>query len=331
MANLLYQMFNINDTISIIFAIAPIFVVVIFGYYLRKIGKVPKEFWDNSNFLIFWVFLPSLLFVKISNVDIELDLFLDFILILALIFIFTLLYAVFSLKTFNITSSDLLPTIQSSCRINTVIVLAISYSLYGTRGLEIAVIGSAVMVTIINIFMPFFLLFALRGNKINIFQTLKRDIIFSPIILSMLLGFVFNYYNIKNIPILHPSLSILSDAALPIMLLSLGASLKIKEIKTQATPIIISSVGKLILTPIATIILCFVLSVPKELAEISIIYAAVPTGVIVYSLVKRAKGNESLASAIVSTQILLSFITMPIFIMLMNNIILFLQEYNAIS
>tara|TARA_Y100000389_G_scaffold56321_1_gene52254 strand:- start:8381 stop:9355 length:975 start_codon:yes stop_codon:yes gene_type:complete len=324
-------MFNINDTISIIFAIAPIFVVVIFGYYLRKIGKVPKEFWDNSNFLIFWVFLPSLLFVKISNVDIELDLFLDFILILALIFIFTLLYAVFSLKTFNITSSDLLPTIQSSCRINTVIVLAISYSLYGTRGLEIAVIGSAVMVTIINIFMPFFLLFALRGNKINIFQTLKRDIIFSPIILSMLLGFVFNYYNIKNIPILHPSLSILSDAALPIMLLSLGASLKIKEIKTQATPIIISSVGKLILTPIATIILCFVLSVPKELAEISIIYAAVPTGVIVYSLVKRAKGNESLASAIVSTQILLSFITMPIFIMLMNNIILFLQEYNAIS
>ncbi len=324
-------MFNINDTISIIFAIAPIFVVVIFGYYLRKIGKVSKEFWDNSNFLIFWVFLPSLLFVKISNVDIELDLFLDFILILALIFIFTLLYAVFSLKTFNITSSDLLPTIQSSCRINTVIVLAISYSLYGTRGLEIAVIGSAVMVTIINIFMPFFLLFALRGNKINIFQTLKRDIIFSPIILSMLLGFVFNYYNIKNIPILHPSLSILSDAALPIMLLSLGASLKIKEIKTQATPIIISSVGKLILTPIATIILCFVLSVPKELAEISIIYAAVPTGVIVYSLVKRAKGNESLASAIVSTQILLSFITMPIFIMLMNNIILFLQEYNAIS
>lgn len=324
-------MFNINDTISIIFAIAPIFVVIIFGYYLRKIGKVPKELWDNSNFLIFWVFLPSLLFVKISNVDIELDLFLDFILILALIFIFTLLYAVFSLKTFNITSSDLLPTIQSSCRINTVIVLAISYSLYGTRGLEIAVIGSAVMVTIINIFMPFFLLFALRGNKINIFQTLKRDIIFSPIILSMLLGFVFNYYNIKNIPILHPSLSILSDAALPIMLLSLGASLKIKEIKTQATPIIISSVGKLILTPIATIILCFVLSVPKELAEISIIYAAVPTGVIVYSLVKRAKGNESLASAIVSTQILLSFITMPIFIMLMNNIILFLQEYNAIS
>ena len=324
-------MFNINDTVSIIFAIAPIFVVVIFGYYLRKIGKVPKEFWDNSDFLIFWVFLPSLLFVKISNADIELDLFLDFILILALIFIFTLLYAVFSLKTFNITSSDLLPTIQSSCRINTVIVLAISYSLYGSRGLEIAVIGSAVMVTIINIFMPIFLLFALRGNKINIFQTLKRDIIFSPIILSMLLGFIFNYYNIKNIPILHPSLSILSDAALPIMLLSLGASLKIKEMKVQATPIIISSVGKLILTPIATIILCFMLSVPKELAEISIIYAAVPTGVIVYSLVKRAKGNESLASAIVTTQILLSFITMPIFIMLMNNIILFLQEYNAIS
>ena len=324
-------MFNINDTVSIIFAIAPIFVVVIFGYYLRKIGKVPKEFWDNSDFLIFWVFLPSLLFVKISNADIELDLFLDFILILALIFIFTLLYAIFSLKTFNITSSDLLPTIQSSCRINTVIVLAISYSLYGSRGLEIAVIGSAVMVTIINIFMPIFLLFALRGNKINIFQTLKRDIIFSPIILSMLLGFIFNYYNIKNIPILHPSLSILSDAALPIMLLSLGASLKIKEMKVQATPIIISSVGKLILTPIATIILCFMLSVPKELAEISIIYAAVPTGVIVYSLVKRAKGNESLASAIVTTQILLSFITMPIFIMLMNNIILFLQEYNAIS
>jgi len=304
------------QTLNIIFAIAPIFAIIMFGYFLRKIGKLPKEFLDNSDFLIFWVFLPSLFFVKISNADLESRPIIDFSLILSLIFIFTLIYSFFSLKSFNISKSSSLPMIQGSCRINTVIVLAISSALYGVEGLEIAVLGSAVMVPLINTSMPVFLLLLIRGEKVNIFNKIKTEILGNPIILSIVFGFTFNYLNLKEIPILHPSLSIISKATLPIMLISLGASLKIKEMKGQVAPIVISSIGKLILTPIIAIILCFLTLLPSDLTQIAVIYASVPTGVVVYSLVKRAKGDEKLASAIVTTQILLSFITMPILIIL---------------
>jgi predicted permease len=305
-----------SDIMNIIFAIAPIFAIIIFGYFLRKIGKLPKEFLNNSDFLILWVFLPSLFFSKISNANLESRSISDFFIILVLIFVFTLIYSLIASKNCNLSKSSILPIIQGSCRINTVIVLAVSNALYGTDGLEIAVIGSAVLVPLINLVMPIFMLFAIKDNKINIFQTIKKEIIQNPIILSITFGFIFNYLNIKDLPILHPSTSILSKATLPIMLISLGASLKIKEMKGQIAPIIISSVGKLILTPIIAIILCILTLLPANLTQIVVIYGAVPTGIIVYSLVKKAKGDAKLASSIVTTQILLSFITMPFFIIL---------------
>ncbi|MDA7705649.1 hypothetical protein N8772_04165, partial [Rickettsiales bacterium] len=184
------------QTLNIIFAIAPIFAIIMFGYFLRKIGKLPKEFLDNSDFLIFWVFLPSLFFVKISNADLESRPIIDFSLILSLIFIFTLIYSFFSLKSFNISKSSSLPMIQGSCRINTVIVLAISSALYGVEGLEIAVLGSAVMVPLINTSMPVFLLLLIRGEKVNIFNKIKTEILGNPIILSIVFGFTFNYLNL---------------------------------------------------------------------------------------------------------------------------------------
>ncbi|MFT4718461.1 MAG: malonate transporter [Rickettsiales bacterium] len=304
------------ETVNIIFAIAPIFTIIIFGYFLRKIGKVPKEFWSNSDFLIYWVFIPSLFFTKISQVDLASYPIFNFSIILCLIVAFTLIYSLFSLKSFNLSRSSKLPTIQGCCRVNTVIALAISSSLYGPKGLEIAIIGTAILAPLINILMPIFLIFVIKDDKIDIISRIKKDIIANPIILSISLGFIFNYYDIKNVLILHSSLSTLSNAALPIMLLSLGANLKIKEMRGQISPIVISSVGKLILTPVIAIILCFFTILPADLTQIAVIYGSVPTGVVVYTLVKKANGDVKLASAIVTAQILLSFITMPIFIIL---------------
>ena len=294
-----------SEILNIIFAIAPIFIIIIFGYSLRKTGKIPKEFWSNSDFLIYWVFMPALLFTKISQADLVSHAIFDFSITLSLIFIFTLIYAIFSLKSFNLSKNSELPMIQGSCRINTVVVLAIASGLYGADGLEIAVIGAAIFVPLINISMPIFLLFIIRDGKIDLLQRIKNDILTNPIILSMFIGLVFNYYDIKNVPILHPSLTILSNTALPIMLLSLGASLKIKEMKGQFSPIFISVIGKLILAPIVTIILCYLIQLPNNLIQIAVIYGSVPTGLIVYSLVKKANGDYKLASAIVTIQILL--------------------------
>lgn len=304
------------ETVNIISAIAPIFTIIIFGYFLRKIGKVPKEFWSNSDFLIYWVFIPSLFFTKISQVDLTSYTIFNFSIILCLIFAFTLLYSLFSLKSFNLSRSSKLPTIHGCCRVNTVIALAISSSLYGPKGLEIAIIGTAILVPLINILMPIFLIFVIKDGKIDIISRIKKDIIANPMILSISLGFIFNYYDIKNVLIVHSALSTLSNAALPIMLLSLGANLKIKEMRGQISPIVISSVGKLILTPVVAIILCFFAILPTDLTQITVICGSVPTGVVVYTLVKKANGDVKLASAIVTAQILLSFITMPIFIIL---------------
>lgn len=309
-----------SSSLHIIFAIAPIFAIIMFGYFLRKIGKLPREFLDNSDFLIFWVFLPTLFFTKISNANLDSRSIPDFSIILFLIFIATLIYSAFTSRGFNIPKSLSLPMIQGCCRINTVIILSIANALYGARGLEIAVIGASIMVPAINSLMPIFLLFLIKDNNISIIRTIKREILSNPIILSIILGFVFNFYDLKNIPILHDVTSILSKATLPIMLLSLGASLKIKEIKGQLLPIVISNFGKLIFAPIITIILCFFALLPPDLSQIAIIYGSVPTGVVVYSLVKRANGEVKLASAIVTSQILLSFITIPFFIIISDMI-----------
>ncbi|MCK4904241.1 MAG: AEC family transporter, partial [Candidatus Marinimicrobia bacterium] len=58
-----------NNTLFIINTVSPIFLIVIFGWVLRKIGVIHQDFIRQSIKFVFNVTLPALIFLKLATVD----------------------------------------------------------------------------------------------------------------------------------------------------------------------------------------------------------------------------------------------------------------------
>ena len=66
----------------------------------------------------------------------------------------------------------------------------------------------------------------------------------------MIAGLLFSFSDLKSISILIDTTKLLGSAALPIMLLTIGAKIKVQDLTLQITPIIISNSLKLFILPL---------------------------------------------------------------------------------
>ena len=59
-------MANIIFTVN---CVLPVFLVILIGYFLKRFGLMKQSFADNASDLVFWLFLPAMIFRQISAVD----------------------------------------------------------------------------------------------------------------------------------------------------------------------------------------------------------------------------------------------------------------------
>ncbi|MFN3331894.1 MAG: AEC family transporter, partial [Caldilinea sp.] len=67
---------------SIFLSIAPIFLLLILGYLLRRNGIPSIEFWNLNDRLVYWVLFPALLFNNTSTINLSGDLLSAFALVI---------------------------------------------------------------------------------------------------------------------------------------------------------------------------------------------------------------------------------------------------------
>ena len=125
---------------------------------------------------------------------------------------------------------------------------------------------------------------------------------------------VISFVDTERIIIIHETTGLLGSAALPIMLLCIGANIKIREISLTITPIIIANALKLIIFPIIVFFVAKLMNLSQFETTIAVIFAAVPTAASSYSLAKQYGGDAQLMTSIITIQVALSFITIPIFL-----------------
>lgn len=290
---------------TIFLAIAPVFALILMGYGLRRGGIPSTEFWNLNDRLVYWVLMPSLFFAKISEADLSGGLG-DYAL---------LLYAGFFAAIFcgwlfgrGVAAPQASSLLQGSARFNTFIGLAIAEAVFGTKGLQVAVLGSALLVPVVNVTVVTLMTRQLGGGG----KSIVRGLLTNPLILSICAGVIFNFAGLNEVPILHETARILGNAALPIMLLCVGANLKLRGLHGSGRIIGFSMIGKFLINPIAVILAARFLG-PDPLAfQVALIFAALPTGVASYTLAREMRGDAGLMAAIITTQTLLSFATLPL-------------------
>jgi predicted permease len=125
-----------------------------------------------------------------------------------------------------------------------------------------------------------------------------------------------NLVGLNEVPVLYEITHILGNAALPIMLLCIGANLKIRGIRGSKKIIGFSMIGKFFINPIAVIFAALILNTDALLIQVALIFAALPTGVASYSLAREMQGDAALMASIITMQTLLSFIVLPLTLLL---------------
>ena len=286
-------------------AIAPVFALILMGYGLRRGGIPSTEFWNLNDRLVYWVLMPALFFAKISAADLSGSLG-DYAILLYAGF-FTAIFCgwLFGRAIAAPQASSLL---QGSARFNTFIGLAIAEAVFGTAGLQIAVLGSALLVPVVNVTVVTIMTRQLGGGGKSVMLGLMKN----PLILSICAGVLFNLAGLNEVPVLHEMARILGAAALPIMLLCVGANLKLRGLTGSVRIISLSLVGKFLINPAAVIVAALLLGADPLAFQIALIFAALPTGVASYTLAREMRGDAPLMAAIITTQTLLSFLTLPL-------------------
>lgn len=286
-------------------AIAPVFALILMGYGLRRGGIPSTEFWNLNDRLVYWVLMPALFFAKISAADLSGELGSYAIMLFAGFFA---AIGVGWLLGRGMEAPIATSLMQGSARFNTFVALAIAEALFGAPGLQVAVLGSALLVPVVNVTVVTLMTRELGGGGGSVIRGLIRN----PLILSIAAGALFNLSGFSEVPVLHEIARMLGNAALPIMLLCVGANLKIRGLSGSRQAISLSMLGKFLVNPAAVVLAAFILAPDPLAIQVAVIFAALPTGVASYTLAREMGGDAPLMAAIITVQTLLSFLTLPV-------------------
>jgi malonate transporter len=302
--------------LTVALALAPVFLLICTGYALRRGGIPSEEFWNLNDRLVYFVLMPALFFVRISEADLSAPGLASFAGVLYAGYFVAVAYgiavAIWLRRGMGVGTS----VIQGASRFNTFVGLAVAEALYGASGLDLAVLAAAVLVPVVNLTMVAVFVIGLPQRKGGVLRGAITAFFANPLILSILAGLAVGAADVGRIPVLIDMLEVLGQAALPIMLLCVGASLKLRGLKADAMPVVLSALGKLAVFPLAILGASALFGLEAEAAAVALIYGALPTGVAAYTLSRQMGGDASLMATMITFQTILSFAVMPVWLAL---------------
>ena len=292
-------------------SLIPIFLLILLGYFLKKINFASEEFWKYLDKLNYFILFPSLLIYKLATTDISQVQNINFIATAFITLICITLLLIFIQKLKPIENSSFTSVYQGAIRFNTYIFLAISDAVYADLGLVVCAILIAFIIPIINIFVV--TVFTLYTTKTKFSSTLLfKALIKNPLIIACFIGIGLNLSGIELFIVVQSSLSLLSTMALPLGILSVGAGLYFSNLFLSKYTIFYSSVIKLIIFPLSIYFIAKLFTISPLELSILIIFASMPTAISSYSLSKELGGDTKLMSSIISVQTLVSLFTLSI-------------------
>ena len=293
-------------------SLIPIFALIIFGYLFKKISFPSHDFWPMADKLTYYILMPSLLILTLSQAKFENNSF-ELILSSTLAIFLTLLTLVIFNKFNQTNSSSFTSVVQGGIRFNTYVFLALSGSIFGSEGLVIAAIIISFAIPILNIFCISIFAIYSDNQKINILFILK-SIFKNPLIIASIIGVLINILGFQMPLSLENFLKILSAAALPLGLLSIGYALVLKDIKSAKKDMLVSIIAKFIVLPAFIFFISKYLELDALAISVLVLFAIMPTAPSSFILARELKGDLPLITSIITVQTILATIFLILFL-----------------
>jgi predicted permease len=304
----------------IINSIAPIFLLIALGKVLHKTGIFPESFFKGLNKLVFWFALPAFLVSRISIAQLEIQTISKIVLLLTLGTLFTVACAWAVARLLKLSSPQTGSFIQGAFRSNGAFVglPLIVYSL-GSIDPRAEILGTVVLAPLVVLFNILGVTILLHYGKEKhsageSIATFLMQLIRNPLIIACAAGLALNFTGISIPAFIFRPLDALGDAALPLVLMSIGSSLAFEPLRGAASPSLIASLLKVIVAPLFGFMLAGFFDLSTTERMIAIFYLASPTAGMAYVMAEVMGNDATLAGRIVALSTLLSAITLPIII-----------------
>lgn len=306
----------LSNFFQIFLIVSPVFLLIILGNFLRRIKVPDLSFWEVNDKLCYWVLIPALLFHFISQINLSSEMLYTYAVIVFSGFFIALSSAIILGKLLGYSPEVWTSILQGAMRQNAFIALAIAGSFYGAEGLKIASLFMFIYVPGINIIIITVMVMSLNqtGQKDSkkVFSNIFVEIFKNPFILAMIVGLLVALFDLENLNVIIDTTELLGSAALPIMLLTIGAKIKVRDLTIKIMPIIISNSLKLMVLPIVVYFIAIYLGLSQTEIVVAVIFASVPTATMSYTLAKQYRADDQLMRGILTTQVVLSFLTIPL-------------------
>lgn len=297
-------------------AIAPIFLVIALGHLLFRTRIAGEQVWSAIEHICFYLLLPFLIVRTLSRANLTSVPILDFMLVLvsAIAGMSFLLILMHYLLRFRYPDSG--PTFtslfQGATRFHGFVALAIIGPLYGEDGITLAALALAIMVPVLNIANVIILtIYGSSDSAASTRQILLR-IITNPLIIGCAVGLFLNWTGTPDI--LFDTINIIGNGGLGLTLLAVGAGLRLDQIAADRLLVTVGVLVRLIGMPLVVIAMASLIGLDGLPRTVAIIAGAVPTAASAYVMARKMGGNAELMSNILTFQVIVSFVTLPLFI-----------------
>lgn len=297
-------------------ATVPVFLVIILGYFLRYIKMFDEPFLKAADKFNFKVTLPAMLFMDLAVTDFAAVFDLKYVIYCFVVTLLCILGIWGLTKLFIKDKSISGEFVQASYRSSAAVLgIALVVNISGDSGMiPLMILG---VVPLYNIFAVIILTFEGKNREEGMIKKAFADILKNPIIISIVLGFLYSMLKLSMPEILETAINNVAKMATPLALICIGAGFEGKKAVKMIKPTLVASTIKLVLQSVVFLPLAVWLGFTGDKLLALMIMLGSPTTPSSY-VMARNMGHEGVltSSVIVMTTILSSFtITGEIFIM----------------
>ena len=284
------------------------------GYVLKRIDFLSEKDIDPFNKIVMYILMPCMIFHAIYMADLN---SISNMGILPLIILGSSLatgaVSFIILKQFKLDDKTLWSVLVTVMIANTAFMgYPVNLGIYGQDGFLRAIFCD--IATLSTFLLLSFVLILKFGGTV---KTAVKKIAFFPPLWAVILGLILNFINVPIGPVLDNTVNYLGQGAIPLIMVTLGLSIDFSALKRSRAMIVFTSIMKLAFFPFIAFLLATYLGLVNLEHTVSVIEAAMPSGMMSLLLAITYKLDYESTSDCILINTVISLITLPIIIMIL--------------
>jgi malonate transporter len=296
-------------------AVLPIFGLIVLGAVLKRLPLIDQKGWAAIDRIVYWVFFPALLFASVARADLSETAIAPMAggIVATVVIMTAIMFIVARLMDAPRAARSSL--VMGGIRFNTFLGVAIAEQAYGDLGITLAAVCIAVLVPTVNVISIWTLQRGTPGG--GMFRTLGA-LVRNPLIIACVLGGAVNLSRTEPLPVLMTGIDFLGQASLPLGLIAVGAGLAFETLKKDQDLLIGGIIAKMLLQPAIGFGVLYFLGLGPAAFVVAVMWLALPAAPSSYVMARTLGGDGPLMAALLTAQVIVSAITLPILLGLLG-------------